>query len=416
MNKKKLLMIFSIFGLIFFICGCSSDSVTILDYTNSTKEGFESVVLANNNFAFDLYLKLKESTDRNVFFSPYSIHTAMSMTYEGANGSTKKEMENVLRLSANESLRYDFAKMYNTINNKSDNYELSTANALWGQKDYVFLEEFLSASKNYYGANITNLEFRDSKGSSEVINKWVEEQTNGKIMNLVPESAISPYTKLILTNAIYFKGSWDVEFDERNTKKRDFKKSLDDTIQVDMMYKGGDEDDEYNYFEDDDIQALEIPYKGDKLSMIIILPKENDIGGIEDKLTNSFVNEIKSGFSKVPVNIYLPKFKFETKYFMKEVLSNMGMSIAFEPSLADFSGMNGEKRLFISDVIHQAFVDVNEKGTEAAAVTAVVMMDNKASAGPRIYTFNANHPFIFFIQEKSSGEILFLGKVENPNE
>jgi serpin B len=368
-----------------------------------------SVVNANNQFAFDLYSKYK-SKDGNIFYSPYSISSALAMTYEGARGKTAEEMQAVFHFPQDASRRRDsFSKIYQQINKKDKKYKLSTANALWVQKDYKFLDDYFSLVDKYYGGKVTNLDFvNETEASRLTINSWVEEQTNNKIKDLIPPGILNSLTRLVLTNAIYFKGFWIKQFDKKDTKEEDFRISPDNKIKAQMMRLTGEEAN-FNYAETDKLQILELPYEGNELSMLILLPKGDDLKAVEESLSSEKLSEWKSLLRSEEVNIYLPKFKFETKYFMAQDLKKMGMPTAFSLE-ADFSGMTGQRDLFISQVIHQAFVDVNEEGTEAAAATAVMMETGLAE--PKI--FKADHPFIFIIQERETGNILFIGRVSDP--
>lgn len=398
-------------------CISSSASVknrSTLDDTGATKEGVNAVVNANNQLAFELYSQFnEESKDSNIFFSPYSISIALTMTYEGAKGQTAKEMQSVLHIPEDANVRRpNFARIFNEINKKEKKYKLSTANALWAQKDYSFLKEYTNNVEKYYGGKLTNLDFtRESEKSRQIINKWVEDQTNNKIKDLIPQGVLNAYTRLVLTNAIYFKGTWVKQFDEKDTKEEDFRIDSSNTVKVPMMRLIGDGV-KFNYAETDEIQILEMPYHGEDLSMLIILPKGNNFANIEKSITLEKLSEWKNMLNEQRVDIFIPRFKFKTKYFMAKALSDMGMPTAFG-STADFSGMDGTRDLFIQNVIHQAFVEVNEEGTEAAAATGVVM--GITSVGPRIPIFRADHPFIFIIQESETGNILFLGRVSDPS-
>jgi len=372
------------------------------------------VVNANNQLAFELYSQFnEESKDSNIFFSPYSISIALTMTYEGAKGQTAEEMQSVLHIPEDANVRRpNFARIFNEINKKEKKYKLSTANALWAQKDYSFLKEYTNNVEKYYGGKLTNLDFtRESEKSRQIINKWVEDQTNNKIKDLIPQGVLNAYTRLVLTNAIYFKGTWVKQFDEKDTKEEDFRIDSSNTVKVPMMRLIGDGV-KFNYVETDEIQILEMPYHGEDLSMLIILPKGNNFANIEKSITLEKLSEWKNMLNEQRVDIFIPRFKFKTKYFMAKALSDMGMPTAFG-STADFSGMDGTRDLFIQNVIHQAFVEVNEEGTEAAAATGVVM--GITSVGPRIPIFRADHPFIFIIQERETGNILFLGRVSDPS-
>jgi len=385
------------------------------DDIGSTQQGIQQVVNANNQFAFDLYSKYKDTPDyenSNIFFSPYSISTALAMTYEGAKGQTAEEMQSVFHFPESDILRPNSAAIYNNINKKDKFYKLMTGNALWAQYDYQFLEEYFSRVEKYYGGKVANLDFKEeTEKSRQTINSFIEQQTNDKIKELLPKNVIKPNTKLILTNAIYFKGDWKLQFDEEETREADFKITPTQTVKVQMMTLTG-EDAKFNYLETENLQILEMPYKGEELSMLVFLPKEGTLSEFEQSLTAEKLNEWKSSLQEKRVNVYLPKFKFETKYFMKDDLAQMGMPTAFSSS-ADFSGMNGKGGLFIDQVIHQAFVEVNEEGTEAAAATAVIIAETSVRLSE---VFMADHPFVFIIQEKETGNILFLGRMNNPTQ
>ena len=379
------------------------------DDTGWSEEGAQEVIDANNQFALELYTELSKNGKENIFYSPYSISAALAMTYEGAKGETKDEIKSVFHFPEDSTLRPNFAKIYNDINKNEEDYELRTGNALWVQKDYPFLEDYINIVVKYYGGKVSNLDFvKETEKSRQTINSFIEEQTNNKIKDLIPKGVLDYLTRLVLTNAIYFKGTWQWEFNPKNTEEVDFKITPTDIVKVPMMYMKPEKA-KFNYADLEDLQILELPYKGEKISMLILLPKDN----LEDiqPLTIEKLKEWKSQMKKETLDeIYLPKFEFDTKYFMKEILSDMGMPTAFEMD-ADFSGMDGTKSLYIKEVIHQAYVKVDEKGTEAAAATGVVM--ELTSIMPK-NIFRADHPFIFIIQQNDTGNILFLGRVNDP--
>jgi serine protease inhibitor len=300
--------------------------------------------------------------------------------------------------------------IYNEINKKSDAYELRTGNALWVQRDYQLLQDYINTVEKYYGGKAANVDFvRETEKSRQTINIFIEEQTNNKIKDLIPQGMLNPDTRLVLTNAIYFKGTWEWQFDKSLTREEDFKITPTNVVKTPMMYMEPERA-EFNYADVGDLQILELPYKGDKISMLVLLPTGN-LDTIESIITVEKLEQWKTKMRKEKLDaIYLPKFEFNTKYFIKEILSDMGMPSAFGGK-ADFSGMDGTKNLFIEEVIHQAFVKVDEEGTEAAGATAVIMGE-KAALPRKI--FKADHPFIFIIQEKSTGNILFLGRVVDP--
>ncbi|MGV8151518.1 MAG: serpin family protein [Candidatus Nanoarchaeia archaeon] len=431
--KKQILFLFiallfvavALGSLAFFIYPYNPNNPPAANENGASEQGIKEVVSANNEFAFELYSQINKNQDGNIFYSPYSISAALAMTYEGARQDTAKEIKEVFHFPESVVLRPNFASIYNNINKEDKEYQLKTGNALWLQKDYPFLEEYTSNVENYYGGKATNLDFiKDTENSRQTINGFIEEQTNNRIKDLIPSGMLDPYTRLVLTNAIYFKGTWEWEFDKGDTKERDFKINENNIKKVPMMFMKPEKA-SFNYADLEKLQILELPYKGDKLSMLIILPKQGvdyDMETYEEifsnytlediELTAEKLNEYKAEMKETKLgSISIPKFEFDTKYFMKETLSALGMPSAFDETKADFSGMTGSTDLSISQVIHQAYVKVDEKGTEAAAATAVTL--DKSAAGPR-NIFNADHPFIFIIQEKETGNILFLGKVVNP--
>jgi serpin B len=294
------------------------------------------------------------------------------------------------------------------MNKEEKEYILSTANALWASENYRFLDEYFDLIEKFYMGKVTNLDFvNEAEKSRQTINTWVEDQTNGKIKDLLKKEHITPMTRLILTNAIYFKGNWVKQFDEEKTKESDFKVDSETTAKVPMMSM---RDESFNYTATQDLQILELPYEGEDLSMLILLPMEGNLDSVEESLTLENLANWRNNLREQEIDIFIPKFKFETKYDMGETLIDMGMPTAFSPGGADFSGMDGTKNLSIGFVVHQGFVEVNEKGTEAAAATAVGMIETSIPN-----TFNADHPFLFLIQDRDSGNILFMGRVTDPS-
>ena len=397
---------------VLFLFPYQPDLLPQSDESSSTPQGIQEVVDANNKFAFDLYSELDKSENENIFYSPYSISAALAMTYEGAKGQTADEMKSVFHFPENNILRPNFAAIYNDINKGNNAYELRTGNALWVQQDYPFLQDYTNKVEKYYGGKVANVDFvKETEKSRQTINAFIEEQTNDKIKDLIPAGVLSPMTRLVLTNAIYFKGTWTWEFNKSDTSEQDFKITTTNVVKIPMMYMNPEKA-TFNYADVEDLQILELPYKGEKISMLILLPTEN-LNTIEPSLTAEKLKEWKSQMKEDKLDaIYLPKFEFDTKYFMKEILSSLGMPTAFSAGNADFSGMDSSRDLFIDAVIHQAYVKVDEEGTEAAAATAVVM--GTTSVGPPRKIFMADHPFIFIIQEKETGNILFIGRVTDP--
>lgn len=380
-----------------------------------------AVVAGNTEFALELYAKLKDDlnikeADGNLFFSPYSISTALAMTWAGARGETEKQMADVLHFSLpQERVHQALGALEKQLNaaDKNRGYQLSVANALWGQKGYGFLNEFLTLTKKNYDAGLRELDFVnpvEREKARKTINKWVEKKTNKKIKDLIQPGILNELTRLVLTNAIYFKGDWAIQFDKKDTRDAPFKLSADKEVTVPMMHL----EDRFKYAETNDLQILELPYKGQDLSMIVLLPKKVDgLAELEKSLTVKNLDTWLSELRKQEVRVYLPKFKMTTGPLeLRNILKSMGMKDAFSLPPADFSGMTGTKDLFISNVLHKAFVAVDEKGTEAAAATAVGMTTTAIPKPPVI--FRADHPFVFLIKDNRSGSILFMGRVMNP--
>lgn len=384
------------------------------------------IVEGNNKFALELYAKLRGG-GANLFLSPYSISTALAMTYAGARGETESQMAKVLHFptianpvaeppATPAANRRQFASVFGKIvedlnaGGEKGGYELRVANALWGQKQYGFLEEFLELIKSNYDGRLNEVDF---VGAAEVarktINAWVEKKTNDKIKNLIPKGVLDSMTRLVLTNAIYFKGNWARQFKEEMTEDVPFTLTDGEKIDAAMMNQTA----EFGYAETDTFQGLELPYVDNELSMIILLPKKSDgLSDLEKALAPKNLSEWLAKLRKRKVIVSVPRFKMTSKFSLASVLKSMGMTNAFSAK-ADFSGMNGRRDLFISAVIHKAFVDVNEEGTEAAAATAVTM--RLTSIAPtQMPVFRADHPFLFLIRDNQSGSILFIGRIMNP--
>jgi len=390
--------------------------------TTSALNSGSGIADSNNRFSASLYrtiTKGAENAGSNVFFSPFSISSALALTFEGARGTTADEIRSVFFFPANESvLRQGFNATNAAINQRNVGYTLSTANALWAENTSAFLPEYTNIAEQYYGANTTNLDFIGQPDTSrQIINAWVADRTNNKIQNLLPEGSISPATRLVITNAVYFKGTWEKQFDPNQTTDTPFTKPDGTTVVASMMQKT-DKDAVYPYAETADLQMLTLPYtatNGTGLSMIVLLPKGNDLSAIDLYLDPANLSALEQSASSRRVTVYIPKFKIESQYSLKETLSTMGMPTAFSTA-ADFSGMDGARDLYISDVIHKACIEVNEEGTEATAATGVVMNMAAVASGsePPVPVFRADHPFVFFIQENNTGTILFTGRVTDP--
>ncbi|ACD67019.1 MAG TPA: serpin family protein [Sulfurihydrogenibium sp.] len=398
---KKLVNIL-LMVLVIFFC-----NVAMAD----TDKDLKVVSQGINKFSFDLYKKLKDKNkEENLFYSPASISIALAMTYAGARGNTEKQMANVLNFTLpQDRLHPAYSKLIENLKSNKD-YELNIANALWLQKDYKYLQEFLNTMEKYYKGGFNEADYiTNPEGARIKINDWVSRETKEKIKDILNPKDITSLTRLVLTNAIYFKGKWQTEFNKMATRDEDFYLINGQKTKVKMMYQKNT----FNYYENDDLQLLEISYKGNKISMVIILPKVGKFKTVENMMDEKKLQEWLKNATETKVEAYIPRFKFTQRFDLSKNLSDMGMKDAFDEVEADFSGINGEKNdLYISKVIHKAFVEVNEEGTEAAAATAVVL-DTKALIEEPV--FKADHPFIFLIRDKETGSILFMGRVMDPN-
>jgi serpin B len=372
-----------------------------------------AVVEGNNAFAFALYGHLRNQNG-NLFFSPESISTALAMAYAGARGNTATEMAKTLHFTLpQQHLNPAMGALLSDLNAAHDGYQLSVANALWAQQGYTFLDTFLQLLKTDYGAGLNQVNFKGATEAARLtINRWVEQKTQDKIKDLLQPGTVAPSTRLVLTNAIYFKGNWQTQFDKAQTRDEDFYPSRAQTKKVAFMHREGS----FSYFDGGTFRLLEIPYKSKELSLVVLLPKDRGgLPALEQSLTASNTQQWLSQvvqFDKVIVA--LPKFKSTQQFELGATLGAMGMAQAFSGS-ADFSGMTGKRDLAISEVIHKAYIDVNEEGTEAAAATAVGMRA-MAMRGPveQPPVFRADHPFIFLIRDNRSSSILFMGRMADP--
>jgi len=371
--------------------------------------GFGTVYDSSNLFAFDIYRTLSKQPG-NIFLSPFSISTALAMTYIGAADNTAQQMKDVLHFNLDdETLHSGFSELISSLNQPNEKYQLSIANSMWAQEGYPFLKEFIDKVQKYYSSGLNYVDFAETtEEARQRINNWVEEKTNQRIKDIIKPGDIDSLTKLVLTNAIYFKGNWAKPFDPSLTKKETFYVSNKQEKQVEMMFESLTA----AYTEDSLVQVLELPYAGDELSMIIVLPlKGKSLEDVEGKLSLVLFKEWVNNLRTEKVDVYLPKFKMECRLNLKKTLVAMGMIDAFTDE-ADFSKMDGTTMLKIKDVIHQSFVDVNEEGTEATASTAVII---NIKMGPSIpVIFKADKPFLFFIYDKTHDLILFMGRLSNP--
>lgn len=375
---------------------------------------------STQQFTFALYEQMAKDAkpDANLFISPVSIHVTLAMVAAGAEKNTEKQMLAALQLPAlGKKESAAFGKMLAALQPKSDAYQLAVANRLWGEKDFAFKPAYLETAKKDFLAPLEQLDFSGAaEPSRATINQWAEKQTNGKIKDLLPAGSINAATRLVLTNAIYFKGTWQREFAKDRTREAAFFTKNDQRAnpagakKVPLMYQEAN----FPAYAAADFQAIALPYKGDRLEMIVLLPREVDgLPALEKKLTAKFFTETREQLRDTKAKLWLPKFKLEESYEMNDTLIAMGMTDAFSAEKADFSGMTGDRDLFLSAVFHKSFVDVNEEGTEAAAATAGIMTMRMALPRDE-FLFRADHPFIFAIYDRETETVLFLGRMVKP--
>ena len=369
---------------------------------------------AHNAFALDLYKQLAGEGE-NIFYSPYSIYMALLMTYAGAAGDTASQMESTLHLPYSQEEVHavmnalNLQLKANSIVDDKPAFTLNIVNQLWGQAGYAFLPEFLNTLSQNYDAGLKTVDFAaDPEAARELINLWVEAQTNEKIRDLIPEGALNELTRLVITNAVYFKAAWLSQFDPANTENGSFT-LLDGTkVEVPMMHQSGT----FRAYVSQDVQAVELPYEGGAYSMVALMPAEGSLGEFEQSLTAESLQGILDQLERASVTLSIPKFKFDAAFALNDALEAMGMKDAFDPMKANFSGMDGTTSLYISSALHKAFVDVNEEGTEAAAATAVAI--GLTSAPGQSYTIMLDHPFLFLIRDNATGTLLFVGRMADP--
>jgi serpin B len=373
-----------------------------------------AVATGNTRFALDLYGQLKKAKG-NLFFSPYSISTALAMTSAGARGETLDQMNRTLHLDpAREKTAAAFHQLITSLNGNGGQrrFELVTANALWAAKQYPIVPAFLAMADADYQAKLQQVDFAgDPEKARLTINRWVEERTRDKIKDLLQSGVVGRDTRLVLTNAIYFKGSWSSPFNENATKKGDFRLPADQKIaDVSLMHQL----ESFSYGEMDDAQVLELPYEGGRLSMVVLLPRQVDgLDALQQKLNPANLAAWLGKLQRNKVDLTLPKFKMTAEFELSKTLSEMGMPLAFTDK-ADFSGICSSEQLQIGAVVHKAFVDVDEKGTEAAAATAVGVKAATAVAPRPPVVFKADHPFLFLLRDRTTDSVLFMGRVTDP--
>lgn len=426
-DMHRILLTLVSLTLVVSLVGCAAPSASADELRSEMPREAEPPVATNdiatladgnNAFAFDLYHEAIEGQN-NLFYSPYSISIALAMTYAGASNETERQMAETMHFDlSHERLHPAFNYIDQGLNSRGEGaqgkdgegFRLNVVNAIWGQKDYSFLQEYLDTLAMNYGAGLRVLDFQNAAEESRLtINGWVEDQTEERIKDLIPEGGINSMTRLVLTNAVYFNAAWASQFEEGMTSPGDFHLLDGGSVQVPMMRQT----DGFRYAEMAGVKAVELPYYAHELSMVLLVPDEGAFVDFEDSLDSTVVDDAIGAMLSTEVALTMPKFKLESSLSLNEALVKLGMTDAFSPGVADFSGMDGTKNLFISDLIHKSFVDVDEAGTEAAAATAVVMEATSAPMEPIEMT--VDRPFVFLIRDIETGTVLFVGRVMNPS-
>lgn len=399
-------------------------ALTALAVNAQKTESQPALVEGNNAFAFDLYQAVR-SEDGNLIFSPFSVSQALAMTYGGARDETESQMAGVLHFTLpQEALHPTFGALTQDFNTRADTpinsesegqrLQLNIANSLWGQQGFPFRQDYLELMSANYEAGLQQVDFAaDPDGARQMVNQWVADQTENRIQNIVPENAFNAMTRLVLANAIYFKASWLEAFEESNTQDDVFNLLDGSTVTVPMM----SQEEDFGYFAGEGYQVAELPYFGGDMAMLIFLPDAGNFETFEQQFSQEIFNTAITSMMYGPnVQLTMPRFETEFSISLADTLIHMGMPAAFEPTSADFSGMADltDEKLFISDVLHKAFIKVDESGTEAAAATVVIMETTAMPMPEETIEFRADRPFIYAIYDRVTGSILFLGRVLNP--
>lgn len=381
--------------------------------SNTIPQEIRTLSLDNQAFAIDLYAQLRMN-EGNLLFSPYSISSALAMSYVGAVGNTAREMAHVLHFSLPDDLLHrSFQTMNDALTSREreiDTLDLNIANALWGQQGFPFQEVFVDLVRTHYRGHLHPLDFeRDTQGAREEINRWVARETNERIEELIAPGVLTTDTRLVLTNAIHFKAAWATPFYEGATSNRPFTLLSGDQLMVPTMQTQAT----FGYVTADTYQAVALPYQGRALSLVAVLPNEGGFSAFEKSLDAALLEQITTNLSSTRLRLYFPKFTFTSDFDLTSTLASLGMQDAFRPGTANFSRIDGSRELFIGAVVHEAFIAVDEEGTEVAAATAIEMGVTSAPVEPpREVRFD--RPFVFFIYDHETEALLFLGRVVNP--
>lgn len=406
---KHLTSILLMFVLTFSITSCSNSPTDPSDRTVRELTSVEKhLVESDNSFGLKLFREInKDEKDRNVFISPLSISMALGMTLNGANGATKQSMQNTLELAGlnDQQINENYKSLIDLLVGLDPKVNFQIANSIWYRNTVTFEQSFLDVNKNYFNAEVSGLDFTNPQ-SINIINAWVENKTNSKIKQII--GSIDPMSVMFLINAIYFKGTWTYQFEKDKTRDDFFTLPDGSQKQCKMMVQAGD----VSVFATDDFQAIDMPYGDELYSMTVFLPTgQTDLDALIAMLTPENWNTWVSQFSPVEADLYFPKFKLDYEIKLNDVLIALGMENPFNPSQADFTRMYKNGGIYIDNVKHKSFVEVNEEGTEAAAATVVEM--RFTSVGDHLF-LRVDRPFVFAIRENHSGTILFIGKIVDP--
>ena len=411
MNARALIFIFAIVAIGFGVFIMSTiSSIDDISNSNSDVNSISKDFPSEKDFIFGFYSKVAEKNpESNMFFSPLGISMAFSLAYEGAEGETAMQLQQAFDFEKDDKKRGEMvAELLEKLDGK-DLYKLQVANALWVKDGYKINQSYLDTATTYYNSTVDNVDFVTDDGVNK-INSWVKQKTEDRIQDILPSGSTDDLTRMVITNAVYFKGKWALQFNPQKTSEDLFWIDKDKSVEVMMMKQPADV---FHYAETNDLQALEMYYVGGDISMLVLLPKDRDgIDSLEESLDMQKLDSITNMMERQPMTVHIPKFEFETEYGLVGLMKNLGVHDAFDQNNANFEGITDEQ-VYLEQAKHKAFVSVDEEGTEAAAVTALVM---RATSGPPTpeHEFIADHPFVFVIQEKNTGEILFIGRFSNP--
>jgi len=406
----KSLLLITLFSILFVACSQEPVLPPVTNLTPSEKSA--KVIVADNQFGFELLKKVNSSLTgtNNLMISPMSVSLVLGMLYNGAEGNTKQQMENVLHKSGltPDDINQSYKDLVSGLESHDPKVELSIANAIFYRNTFSVKDNFISTNQNYYSAEVSGLDFSNSAQTLQKVNGWVNDKTNGKIDKII--NRVSPYDIMYLLNAIYFKGEWTYSFDTELTKNKDFTREDNSVVQVPTMSI----EEDFNYYNAENFQMLEMPYGGEKFSMLIFLPDSGTT--TDDVIAELTADHVYDWISKLTVQnkqVFLPKFEFKFDKSLVETLKALGMTDAFNDMKADLSGISDAAQLVVTEVMHKTYIKVDEQGTEAAAVTGITV--GVTSVGPANNIFRVDHPFVFAIREKDTNAILFIGKVMDPS-